>query len=159
MGNTHCLPKTQEYRSSQLEAQLAQGQNISRAKQGEGSRQPNTLISRLDMERLNVMEMFHGISFPGHLHTQDSLQLALKFPFQESDILIASYPKSGKERGEPRRALSDNKSYITTCFCFLVDYGICWMNVMADFECLIWNSTIYSWDPFKKPQDVLQQRK
>ncbi|XP_075876644.1 sulfotransferase family 5A, member 1 [Nelusetta ayraudi] len=47
------------------------------------------------MERLNVMEMFHGISFPGHLHTQDSLQLALKFPFQESDILIASYPKSG----------------------------------------------------------------
>lgn len=78
------------------------------------------------------MEMFHGISFPGHLHTQDSLQFARRFPFQESDILIASYPKSGKERGELRQ---DNKLYITTCF--LVDYGICVINVMADFECLI----------------------
>uniref|UniRef100_A0A3Q3K7M7 Uncharacterized protein n=1 Tax=Monopterus albus TaxID=43700 RepID=A0A3Q3K7M7_MONAL len=42
--------------------------------------------------------MFHGISFPGHLHTQDSLQLALKFQFQDTDILITSYPKSGKKR-------------------------------------------------------------
>ncbi|CAJ1049798.1 sulfotransferase family 5A%2C member 1 [Xyrichtys novacula] len=47
------------------------------------------------MARLDVTEMFHGISFPGHLHTQDSLQFALKFPFQDSDILIVSYPKSG----------------------------------------------------------------
>eukprot|EP00064_Thunnus_orientalis_P017811 superscaffoldBa00003884_g17897 len=47
------------------------------------------------MARLDVIEMFHGIDFPGHLHTQDSLQLALKFPFQDTDILIVSYPKSG----------------------------------------------------------------
>ncbi|XP_076592839.1 sulfotransferase family 5A, member 1 [Chaetodon auriga] len=47
------------------------------------------------MARLDVTEMFHGILFPGHLHTQDSLQLALKFPFQDTDILIVSYPKSG----------------------------------------------------------------
>ncbi|XP_023280165.1 sulfotransferase family cytosolic 2B member 1-like [Seriola lalandi dorsalis] len=47
------------------------------------------------MARLDVTEMFHGILFPGHLHTQESLQLALKFPFQDTDILIASYPKSG----------------------------------------------------------------
>ncbi|KAM9366978.1 sulfotransferase family 5A, member 1 [Symphorus nematophorus] len=47
------------------------------------------------MARLDVMEMFHGILFPGHLHTQESLQLALKFPFQDTDILIVSYPKSG----------------------------------------------------------------
>uniref|UniRef100_A0A3Q3JWG4 Sulfotransferase n=1 Tax=Monopterus albus TaxID=43700 RepID=A0A3Q3JWG4_MONAL len=47
------------------------------------------------MSRLDVIEMFHGISFPGHLHTQDSLQLALKFQFQDTDILITSYPKSG----------------------------------------------------------------
>ncbi|XP_070765935.1 sulfotransferase family 5A, member 1 [Enoplosus armatus] len=52
-------------------------------------------MSRLDMARLDVIEMFHGISFPGHLHTQDSLQLALKFPFKDTDILIVSYPKSG----------------------------------------------------------------
>ncbi len=50
------------------------------------------------MARLDVMEMFHGILFPGHLHTQDSLQFALKFPFQDTDILIVSYPKSGKKR-------------------------------------------------------------
>ncbi|XP_070689996.1 sulfotransferase family 5A, member 1 [Pempheris klunzingeri] len=47
------------------------------------------------MARLDVLETFHGILFPGHLHTQDSLQLALKFPFQDTDILIVSYPKSG----------------------------------------------------------------
>ncbi|XP_071775629.2 sulfotransferase family 5A, member 1 [Centroberyx gerrardi] len=47
------------------------------------------------MARLDVTETFHGIAFPGHLHTQDSLQYALRFPFQDTDILIATYPKSG----------------------------------------------------------------
>uniref|UniRef100_A0A3Q2ZUR0 Sulfotransferase n=1 Tax=Kryptolebias marmoratus TaxID=37003 RepID=A0A3Q2ZUR0_KRYMA len=46
------------------------------------------------MARLDVTEVFHGILFPGHLHTQDSLQRALEFPFQDTDILIVSYPKS-----------------------------------------------------------------
>lgn len=50
------------------------------------------------MARLDVMEVFHDISFPGHLHTQESLQSALKFPFQDTDILIVSYPKSGKNK-------------------------------------------------------------
>uniref|UniRef100_A0A3B3VVP3 Sulfotransferase n=2 Tax=Poecilia TaxID=8080 RepID=A0A3B3VVP3_9TELE len=47
------------------------------------------------MARLDVTEVFHGISYPGHLHTQDSLHHALKFPFQDTDVLIVSYPKSG----------------------------------------------------------------
>ncbi|KAL3993080.1 guanylate cyclase soluble subunit alpha [Sarotherodon galilaeus] len=47
------------------------------------------------MARLDVTEMFHGISFPGHLHTQDSLKYAVSFPFRDTDILIVSYPKSG----------------------------------------------------------------
>ncbi|KAM3877053.1 sulfotransferase family 5A, member 1 [Diretmus argenteus] len=47
------------------------------------------------MARLDVTETFHGINFPGHLHTQDSLQYALSFSFQDTDILIATYPKSG----------------------------------------------------------------
>uniref|UniRef100_A0A672FCJ8 Sulfotransferase n=1 Tax=Salarias fasciatus TaxID=181472 RepID=A0A672FCJ8_SALFA len=47
------------------------------------------------MARLDVTEMFQDISFPGHLHTQDSLQQAVEFNFQDTDILIASYPKSG----------------------------------------------------------------
>ncbi|XP_062249286.1 sulfotransferase family 5A, member 1 [Platichthys flesus] len=47
------------------------------------------------MDRLDVTEMFHGIPFPGHLHTQESLQLALRFPFRDTDVLIVSYPKSG----------------------------------------------------------------
>lgn len=47
------------------------------------------------MARLDVVEIFHGISFPGHLHTQDSLQRAVEFPFQDTDIVIVSYPKSG----------------------------------------------------------------
>lgn len=45
------------------------------------------------------MESFGGISFPGGLHTQESLKLAVDFPFQETDVLIVSYPKSGKNTG------------------------------------------------------------
>lgn len=47
------------------------------------------------MDRLDVTEIFEGISFPGHLHTLESLQFAISFPFQDQDILIVSYPKSG----------------------------------------------------------------
>ncbi|XP_048119617.1 sulfotransferase family 5A, member 1 [Alosa alosa] len=47
------------------------------------------------MSRLDVTETFHGISLPGHLHTKDSLNYATQFPFQDSDTLIVSYPKSG----------------------------------------------------------------
>ncbi|XP_026234193.1 sulfotransferase family 5A, member 1 [Anabas testudineus] len=47
------------------------------------------------MARLDVTEVFHGISFPGHLHTQESLQQAVEFQFKDTDILIVSYPKSG----------------------------------------------------------------
>ncbi|TWW67955.1 sulfotransferase family 5A, member 1 [Takifugu flavidus] len=41
------------------------------------------------------MESFGGVLFPGGLHTQESLKLAVDFPFQETDVLIVSYPKSG----------------------------------------------------------------
>ncbi|XP_060892790.1 sulfotransferase family 5A, member 1 [Labrus mixtus] len=61
------------------------------------------------MARLDVTEVFHGICFPGHLHTQDSLQLALKFPFQDTDILIVSYPKSGTTWMQEIVSLISNK--------------------------------------------------
>lgn len=48
------------------------------------------------MARLDVTETFHHISFPGHIHTQDSLKCALHFQFQDSDTVIATYPKSGE---------------------------------------------------------------
>ncbi|KAJ7986032.1 hypothetical protein DPEC_G00346610 [Dallia pectoralis] len=47
------------------------------------------------MARLDVRETLHNISFPGHLHTQDSLNYAINFPFRDTDTLIATYPKSG----------------------------------------------------------------
>ncbi|XP_022056993.2 sulfotransferase family 5A, member 1 [Acanthochromis polyacanthus] len=47
------------------------------------------------MARLDVTEKFQGISFPGHLHTKDSLEFAVNFLFKDTDVLIVSYPKSG----------------------------------------------------------------
>ncbi|NP_001187828.1 sulfotransferase family 5A, member 1 [Ictalurus punctatus] len=47
------------------------------------------------MARLEVTETFQGITFPGHLHTQESLRYGTNFKFQDSDILIVTYPKSG----------------------------------------------------------------
>ncbi|NWU73406.1 ST2B1 Sulfotransferase, partial [Pterocles burchelli] len=47
------------------------------------------------MARMEVTETFAGIALPGHLHTQESLAFAATFPFRPSDVLIATYPKSG----------------------------------------------------------------
>uniref|UniRef100_A0A8D2J8Y3 Sulfotransferase n=1 Tax=Varanus komodoensis TaxID=61221 RepID=A0A8D2J8Y3_VARKO len=45
--------------------------------------------------RLDVTETFAGLALPGHLHTQESLQLARAFPFRGTDALLVTYPKSG----------------------------------------------------------------
>ncbi|XP_060110452.1 sulfotransferase 2B1-like [Heteronotia binoei] len=47
------------------------------------------------MARLEETESFEGLQLPGHLHTQESLSAACAFPFRPSDVLLATYPKSG----------------------------------------------------------------
>ncbi|XP_061449800.1 sulfotransferase 2B1-like isoform X2 [Rhineura floridana] len=47
------------------------------------------------MYRLDVTETFAGLSLPGHLHTQESLNFASTFQFCGSDVLLVTYPKSG----------------------------------------------------------------
>ncbi|NXN12020.1 ST2B1 Sulfotransferase, partial [Indicator maculatus] len=47
------------------------------------------------MARMEVTETFAGISLPGHLHTQESLSYATTFAFRPTDVVIATYPKSG----------------------------------------------------------------
>lgn len=77
--------------------------------------------SRLDLPRLDHMESFGGILFPGGLHTQKSLQLALNVPFQETDVLIVSYPKSGKNSGPWQKSLRLKTSNIVRTNHFLMD--------------------------------------
>ncbi|XP_068174836.1 sulfotransferase family 5A, member 1 [Antennarius striatus] len=52
-------------------------------------------LSMLEKARMDVMETYCGIIFPGLVHTQESLQRAVTFQFQDTDIIIATYPKSG----------------------------------------------------------------
>ncbi|XP_038224359.1 sulfotransferase 2B1-like [Dermochelys coriacea] len=47
------------------------------------------------MDRMEVTETFAGMSLPGHLHTQESLCFASSFQFRDTDVVIATYPKSG----------------------------------------------------------------
>ncbi|KAI2662250.1 Sulfotransferase 2B1 [Labeo rohita] len=47
------------------------------------------------MARLDVTETFHSITFPGHMHTEESLNYATSFKFQDTDTVIVTYPKSG----------------------------------------------------------------
>ncbi|NXI34066.1 ST2B1 Sulfotransferase, partial [Galbula dea] len=55
----------------------------------------HVLHSGQAMERMEVTETFAGISLPGHLHTQESLGFAATFTFRSTDVIIATYPKSG----------------------------------------------------------------
>lgn len=50
-----------------------------------------------DMARLDVTETFYNIKFPGHMHTQDSLNYAADFKFRDTDTVIITYPKSGMD--------------------------------------------------------------
>lgn len=46
-------------------------------------------------ERMNTTEIFDGIRFPGFLHTPESLKAACSFQFQDTDVLLVTFPKSG----------------------------------------------------------------
>lgn len=45
--------------------------------------------------RMNTTEIFDGIRFPGFMHTPESLKAACSFQFQDTDVLLVTFPKSG----------------------------------------------------------------
>ncbi|XP_043836600.1 sulfotransferase 1C3-like isoform X2 [Dromiciops gliroides] len=47
------------------------------------------------MDRINLIDVFEGISLPRLLHTQETVHDATNFQFQDTDILLVTYPKSG----------------------------------------------------------------
>lgn len=51
-------------------------------------------------ERMNTTEVFDGIRFPGFMHTPESLKMACSFQFQDTDVLLVTFPKSGEGLGE-----------------------------------------------------------
>lgn len=53
-------------------------------------------------ERMNITEIFDGIRYPGYLHTQESLKAACSFQFQDTDILLVTFPKSGERQAGTR---------------------------------------------------------
>lgn len=62
---------------------------------------PQTFLytfSHANMSRLDVIESFQGIMFPGHMHTEESLNFATNFKFEDTDTLIVTYPKSGNNQ-------------------------------------------------------------
>ncbi|KAL1784717.1 sulfotransferase family cytosolic 2B member 1 [Sigmodon hispidus] len=46
-------------------------------------------------DRMTTTEIFHGIRFPGFMHTPESLKAACAFQFQDTDVLLVTFPKSG----------------------------------------------------------------
>ncbi|XP_005415173.1 PREDICTED: sulfotransferase family cytosolic 2B member 1-like [Chinchilla lanigera] len=44
---------------------------------------------------MDSVEVFKGIRFPGFMHTQESLRTACGFQFQDTDVLLVTFPKSG----------------------------------------------------------------
>ena len=48
---------------------------------------------------MNTTEIFEGIRFPGFIHTLESLKAACAFQFQDTDVLLVTFPKSGERRG------------------------------------------------------------
>uniref|UniRef100_A0A8C0X1P7 Sulfotransferase n=1 Tax=Castor canadensis TaxID=51338 RepID=A0A8C0X1P7_CASCN len=45
----------------------------------------------------DVVEVFDGIRFPGFMHTTESLKAACSFEFQDTDVLLVTFPKSGEK--------------------------------------------------------------
>ncbi|XP_075833688.1 sulfotransferase 2B1-like isoform X1 [Microtus pennsylvanicus] len=46
-------------------------------------------------ELMNTTVIFDGIRFPGFIHTLESLKAASAFQFQDKDVLLVTFPKSG----------------------------------------------------------------
>ncbi|XP_028736611.1 bile salt sulfotransferase-like isoform X2 [Peromyscus leucopus] len=58
------------------------------------SSQRRTLCTSMN-ERMNTTEIFDGVRFPGFMHTLESLKAACAFQFQDTDVLLVTFPKSG----------------------------------------------------------------
>ncbi|XP_044515320.1 sulfotransferase 2A1-like [Gracilinanus agilis] len=107
--------------------------------QNVGDRLPDAV--QAEQGKTKVMEVFEGILLPVAIYSKESLQFARKFQFQDTDIFLVSYPKSGTTWMQHILSLMLNKedfqnqnsipTYIRVPFVEISSFKIEWDKMLA----------------------------
>lgn len=85
---------------TRLEQQLKQRRHKFKSQCGEARGVEQSLFTK--MAKVDLYAEYKGVYVPVHLHTPVSLKYYEDFTFRSDDILIITYPKSGREIYSPQ---------------------------------------------------------